>query len=175
MGRSLASNSGRAKNAPPAAVVAVVAVAALTLAAGCSFLFSEGAPAGHERRAYFDCGESLVPPVADAALSALNGVAAVTAISNRNLKDRGTTIGVTVSEAVILAGSAVYGYLAVRDCKAAKWSRATELAEVGGLPPPYGLPPFGAPPPFWPPPAAPAPPAPPAPAAPAPDDAAPAP
>jgi hypothetical protein len=152
--------------------VAVTAALALT-AGGCSFLFSEGAPAGHERMENFTCGESRTPPIVDTVATGLLAAGVAVNASNidetvakeplQNQDDRrreiNVAIGVGSAFAVIGLASAIYGYRAVSDCRGARAARELALAQSRALalPPPYGVPPDGEPPPYWPPPPAAAP------------------
>jgi hypothetical protein len=174
MSRRLSNNRASAN-----ATAAWLAVAAVLAGPGCSFLFSEGAPANHTALESFACGESSAPPILDTVASGLLALEAVaTAV------DKGSTIAKTApidqsSErhslnvdiavqtafATIAAASAIYGYHAVGDCREARDARLALVNRARLLPPPYGVPPVGEPPPVWPP----LPPAPHAPAQPAPD------
>jgi hypothetical protein len=131
----------------------VLVVAALTTGAGgCSFIFSEGAPAGHERMAYFDCGEGVTPPILDTVATGYFGLlTASTATATPRASNADTVEAVQAGIALLAAASAVYGYTSMADCRAAKHERAAQVAQAVLLPPPYGVPPYGAPPPLWPP------------------------
>jgi hypothetical protein len=152
----------------------LVAVAPLVAGSGCSFLFSEGAPYGHEHKLVFDCGDSVVPPILDVVAT---GLLALEAYGTSRLRprpaDATTAIAIQAGTAVLDAASATYGFIAVSDCRDAKATRAVEIAQARVLPPPYGAPPYGQPLYVWPPPAAAPPPVappPPAPYQPAPPD-----
>jgi hypothetical protein len=120
-------------------------------------MFSEGAPAHHEERAAFECGESYAPPVLDTVAAGLFGLAALgNATGPRSTGEtasgqRQGTI-VLAALAALDTASAVYGYNAVGHCRDAKTARAAAVARASVLPPPYGVPPWGAPPSYWPPP-----------------------
>jgi hypothetical protein len=145
-------------------------VAAALGASGCSFIFSEGAPADHRDRATFQCGESYAPPIVDTvavgvlALSALGAAQdKATTVANAVAKgedmaqaqhDANVQIAIAVGAAALDAASAIYGYHAVADCREAQDLRLAEVARARLLPPPYGVPPTGEPPPLWPPPPA---------------------
>jgi hypothetical protein len=177
MGRRPLSNT-RPLNATTASLIAVVIVA--TSVGGCSFIFSEGPPDDHRERATFLCGESHAPPVLDSvgaglfALSAMglqsgkekavSDAAAMGKDPVQTRHDINVSTGVVVAFAAIDIASAIYGYRAVGECRAAQELRVAETARARWLPPPYGVPPYGEPPPLWPPP----PPAPYQPAAPQP-------
>jgi hypothetical protein len=158
MNRSLATGRRGAN-------VMAVAVAIAAASGGCGFIFSEGAPVGYEKRAYFDCGESIAPPAVDIAGAALFALSATGASQDAHLADRSTVAATYAGFAALYMASAAYGFYAVHDCSAAKQARAAMQMQAHALPPPYGVPPYGEPPPLWPPPpAAPPPPAPPPPA-----------
>jgi hypothetical protein len=163
MGRRPFSNT-RAPNA----IGAWAALLAATLGApGCSFIFSEGAPANHRDRSTFQCGESYVPPLVDTAAVGLFALAAIgtehgkqttvaNAVANGEDMDQAqhdvnVQIALAVGAAALDAASAIYGYHAAADCRAAQELRTAEVMRARLLPPPYGVPPTGEPPPLWPP------------------------
>jgi hypothetical protein len=152
-----------AQNATASARLASVAVAVAVvglgfggvgMGTGCSLVFSEAAPAGYETRTYFACGDSLAPPILDTVATGLFGLTTLQGPSNSmsmSASERRTSQVVTIGAAVLAAGSAVYGYTAVADCRAAERARLMAMARASWLPPPYGVPPYGAPPSTWPP------------------------
>jgi len=160
----------------------VTVAAAICLASGCSFMFSEGPPDAHRALESFQCGESYAPPVVDTIAAGLLALGAVSTAANKETRvamaqpidqptvrrEQNVAIGISAAFAAIAAAGAVYGYRAVGDCREAQTTRLLELARASALPPPYGVPPNGEPPPLWPPrfaPAAPAAPPTPPPAA----------
>ncbi|HET6279752.1 MAG TPA: hypothetical protein VFH73_02250 [Polyangia bacterium] len=135
----------------------LVVAAALTVSVitgGCSFIFSEGPPHGHEDLVYFDCGQGLAPPILDTIEAAGSALSANTASNNDKLTDgeRQRAIAVGIALAVVTAASAVYGYSTVASCRQSQELRLARNMRQQSLPPPYGLPPYGQPPPTWPPP-----------------------
>jgi hypothetical protein len=166
MGRRVSDNS-RGANA-----TAACALALATSVTGCSFLFSEGAPADHARRATFSCGTSHAPPVLDTVFAGVLAYGAANTASSRaseiakvdpamqadKRREIDLAIGVSALLATLDAASAVYGYHAVSSCRGAEEARAVALARARVLPPPYGVGPYGEPPRFWPPPSSFAPP-----------------
>ncbi|HVZ71105.1 MAG TPA: hypothetical protein VHJ20_01915 [Polyangia bacterium] len=168
MGRAPSDNRRPANATGTRAAFVWLMVAA---APGCSFLFSEGAPDDHARRATFSCGSSLAPPVLDTIGTGIYSLSLLGQVSAKDpdvvndtpsqqadrRRERNVAIGVTALIAALDAASAIYGYHAVASCREAQGERALEIAHAQVLPPPYGLPPYGAPPPVWPPPAAPPP------------------
>jgi hypothetical protein len=81
---------------------------------GCSFIFSEGPPANHQRLPYFDCSTSYAPPVLDtiwAGLQGLNAVgAAATSEQDWNADiSRGAVIAVGLVWLAVSGTSAIYG------------------------------------------------------------------
>jgi len=148
------------------AIVATVVMAA-TSVGGCSFIFSEGPPDDHLERATFLCGESHAPPVLDSvgagllALSAMGlqsgkekSVSDAAAMGNDPVQTRhdiNVSTGIAVAFAAIDVASAIYGYHAVGECRAAQELRVAETMHARWLPPPYGVMPYGEPPPLWPP------------------------
>ena len=87
---------------------------------GCSFLFSEDAPADHERRTHFVCGTSYAPPVLDTIAAGLFTLAAASKPDETLSQDEQDAVSVIqIGAALITAGAAVYGYTAVSDCREA--------------------------------------------------------
>src|SRR5262249_42311950 len=103
------------------AMMALTAAMVATGGGGCSFMFSQGAPAAHARRAFFDCGENLPPPILDTVAAGLL-VSEILLEVNHNPKpdDFATAIAVQASFAALAAASGIYGYHAVGDCREAK-------------------------------------------------------
>ena len=149
--------------APNTTAACVAIAAAASLGSGCSFIFSESAPADHRARASFQCGESYAPPVVDTIGA---GAFALLAASAQSAKDENVAgsnhpeqtrhdidvaIGIVAAFAAVDAASAIFGYHAVGDCRAAQETRLGEVARARVLPPPYGVPPYGEPPLLWPP------------------------
>jgi hypothetical protein len=146
--------------------VGAVSLLAAVPSSGCSFIFSEGAPARHETLENFTCGESYAPPILDTAAAGLLGLTAMnTATAKDDLvakedpadqadlrRQLNVTIGILTAVALMDAASAIYGYRAVADCQGARSARETAVMRARLLPPPYGLAPYGTPPPVWPPP-----------------------
>ena len=133
--------------------VFVIGGVVLALGGGCSFLFSEGPPADHERRTHFVCGTSYAPPVLDTIAAGLFGLIGTAEPDESLTQDQQDGVRVTmIGAALLTAGAAVYGYMAVSDCRQATAMREADVARGRFLPPPYGVAPHGAPPPTWPPP-----------------------
>jgi hypothetical protein len=160
MSRSISNNRGTAN-----ATAASVAILAALATSGCSFLFSEGAPANHRAVESFSCGESYAPPIVDTVAVGLLGLEALgtastksATIAKTDLPDQpaerhtlNVDIGVQAAFATIAAAAAIYGYHAVGDCREARDARLALVSRARLLPPPYGVPPIGEPPPLWPP------------------------
>ncbi len=140
----------RAANSTAVSVIGGMVVA---LGGGCSFLFSEGAPADHERRTHFVCGTSYAPPVLDTIAAGVFALAAGAEPDESLTQDEQQGVRVTMIGAALLTGAAaVYGYMAASDCQQATAMREADVARARFLPPPYGVAPYGEPPPYWPPP-----------------------
>ncbi len=147
-----------------------VAFAVASVASGCSFMFSEGAPDNHPALATFSCGDQFAPPVVDTVVGGVSAYIAAHAAATEDATvakafpqdqgqvrhDQNVAIGLFTTFAALDLASALYGYSSVKSCREAKESRAYELARARVLPPPYGVAPYGMPPPLWPPPPPPA-------------------
>ncbi len=112
---------------------------ALSLAVlpGCSWLFVEGPPVGHERLRYFDCSTSRAAPIVDTVLGSIYGLAAVETAVDHGAGGSGETSSVIVpvvimeaAAAVVFAVSAVYGYTTTSKCDDAKerWAERMSAA-----------------------------------------------
>jgi hypothetical protein len=176
----------------PSAPLAIL-MSGLLVFPGCSFIFSEGPPANHQRLPYFDCSTSYAPPVIDTVWAGLQGLNALGAAATSEQEwnadiSRGAVIGVALFWVALSGSSAIYGYNKVGNCRQAKNELMLRLSRQPGAgypawPPPPGVPPGypppgyppayppppGYPPPGYPPPASPTPGAP-TPGAPAPAD-----
>jgi hypothetical protein len=129
------------------------AVLSTVTAGGCSFLFSEGAPADDRPRPFLSCGDSYAPPVIDTVVAGLAGLTLSSSKKRANQTDAQYQGGLAVlgTAAVLTATGAIYGYTATASCRAAKQARAVEAWHAAWLPPPYGVGPWGLPPRTWPP------------------------
>jgi hypothetical protein len=132
-----------------------IALSAVMLLGGCSFIFSEGPPKDTSRP-FLACGESFVPPILDTL-----GATVWSLVLSGNSQQRPENVtdseyhGMLVTTSLWLAvqsASAVYGYVAAVRCNDARQARNREMAQAWMLPPPYGAGPRGYPPPAWPPP-----------------------
>lgn len=103
-----------------------VGAALLALAcAGCSLVFSQGPPPHHERMAWFDCSDSVAPPLLDVAGVALYSLALVVALSaeestenprRQGPEERRRAIASSAVLAAIAAPSAVHGFVTRARC-----------------------------------------------------------
>ena len=102
-----------------AAVIGVISLCA----SGCSFLFVEGPPPGHEQMRVVSCTDSKTLPLLDAIWA---GVNALELISDATDEGPGVLAG-SAAGAVIWGIAASKGYEKVRKCRAAKelWARRT--------------------------------------------------
>jgi len=103
-------------------IACVIAVS--LLAQGCSLIFVNGPPDGHERLRYFDCVSNGAGPAGDASWAILDGLIAASAASVDD-EDGGRSAGGTVAAvfgvaAAIHAGSLVYGLVQTSNCSDAK-------------------------------------------------------
>ena len=104
-----------------AALRAAVALAALGVAPGCSYLFVDGPPPGHEQMQYFDCTTSRAAPIADTVFAALYGLSALAPAAESGLReDQGLVIAALAGVALFEAGSAAHGFGRTSKCEAAK-------------------------------------------------------
>jgi hypothetical protein len=111
----------------PGASALLRALAALSLiggAGGCSFLFSQGPPPGHESLPYFDCTSTRLFPVLDLALAGVFSSATISAATDSS---EGSANAAVVS--AVVAGtafvSAARGLVVAEHCIEAK--RALEV------------------------------------------------
>src|SRR6187549_3645483 len=100
--------SAASKDATTALALAVMAVAATV--SGCSFMFSEGAPADHGRRAYFTCAESLAPPIVDTVVGGLFGLS-LYSVALGDSSMRASTTRTDAEERAALATIAAFALL----------------------------------------------------------------
>jgi hypothetical protein len=103
---------------------------AAILGTGCSFLFVNGPPRDHERRASFTCTESNAWPVVDAIWAGLNGIGAASAANDEMNPDKDQIIAVGVGWLLVSGISAVYGFGKVSDCKTATGHRDERVRRV---------------------------------------------
>jgi hypothetical protein len=99
----------------------------LLLSHGCSFLFVNGPPDGHEQMRYFDCVSNGAGPAGDASWAIFDGLLAAAAASvDGDVNDEGeevnTGAGVALFgvAAAVHAGSMIYGLVQINDCSDAK-------------------------------------------------------
>jgi hypothetical protein len=99
----------------------VVIVLTAAPSAGCSFLFVNGPPTGHEQLPYFSCTQSNTMPVLDAIWAGLNGLGAAVALSadESTLQDRNQTVAVGAAWLVVSGLSARTGFRRTNQCRAA--------------------------------------------------------
>src|SRR5258708_26979607 len=64
----------------------VTVAAAICLASGCSFMFSEGAPDDRRARESFQCAESYAPPVVDTIAGGLLALGAINAAASKETR-----------------------------------------------------------------------------------------
>src|SRR5262245_37217831 len=99
----------------------------LAFASGCSLIFVNGPPEGHERLRYFDCESNAVGPVADASWAVFDGLlAAAAASTDGDVNDNGEKINAKAPAivfgvaAALHAGSLIYGVMQTGRCSSAK-------------------------------------------------------
>jgi hypothetical protein len=96
------------------------------LMGGCSFLFSQGPPDGHEKLRHFDCVSSEAAPAADLVGAALLGISTA---AMADTPDVSTATPVSFGVwAALHAVSAVYGFATASKCDSAKQQLAARLA-----------------------------------------------
>jgi hypothetical protein len=148
--RKLVVVSGRHRGKRIPGGLAAAALCLIALAAptpGCSFLFVDGPPAGHERLPYFDCSTSVAWPVVDTIFSGLFVSTLIEATSRSDAYYSTSTYSrqEDITYSAIFLGlygaSALVGYARSSDCRAAKAEAARRPAPVPSYPPPpYGYP-----------------------------------
>src|SRR5688500_2702028 len=124
-----------------------------SLVPGCSFIFSEGPPAGHRQMPYFSCSQSYAPPILDTVGAGFNAINLITALSSENRSagdvSREFSVGLGLVGLGISGASAIYGYRKVGQCKQAKDElllRYRAPQSYPGYPPPGSYPPPAPPP-----------------------------
>jgi hypothetical protein len=105
----------------------------LAVLPGCSWIFVEGPPVGHERLRYFDCSTSRAAPIVDTVFGGLYGLAAVETAVGNGSDSASVTVPIVLVEAaaaVVFGVSAVYGYGTTSKCDDAKerWARRVMAA-----------------------------------------------
>lgn len=132
--------------------VSGVVVFALSLQAGCSFLFVHGPPANHAELASLECSDSNAWPVVDVIWAGLNGVGAASAAGDNTNPNKDQILAVGISWLVVSGISAIYGFSEVSACGDAKRLREPRFVPHGvsaqpALPVPAALatPPIAAP------------------------------
>jgi hypothetical protein len=106
----------------------VAATLAVSVGEGCSFIAISSPPVNHRELPTFDCGGSLVPPVADAALAVGGVLLTATVYGLCDTAENGHTVScrervaltMIPLTAVLPLGSALYGYVVGARCREAK-------------------------------------------------------
>jgi hypothetical protein len=121
-------------------------------ATGCSFLFVNGPPAGHESMPFFTCTQSNALPILDGIWAGLNGLGAVTALTAEEgtYENQSQAVGVGIGWFVLSSLSARSGFKDTRECRAATASlmqrlapRTTEASPAPSTAPSVGPSPLG--------------------------------
>ncbi len=96
-------------------------------ASGCSFLFVQGPPAGHEQMRVVSCTDSKTLPLLDAIWAGASALDLILYATDEGYggRDRGAGIAESAARALIWGIAASKGYKKVRECRAAKelWAR----------------------------------------------------
>ena len=102
-------------------------------ASGCSLLFVNGPPQGHEQLAYFPCTESNAVPILDGIGAGLSVLGVITAEDDPPGElyrwERETYVAVNLSAAALLGLSTWVGSRRVRACRAARLELAKRTQE----------------------------------------------
>jgi hypothetical protein len=110
---------------------ALVPTLLLALLPGCSLLFVEGPPPGHQRLRYFDCTSSRLAPIVDTVFSAVYGLGGVVQAADMADADVGgdvvPAVLVPLGLAALFGVSAAHGYATTSECEDAKARWAHEL------------------------------------------------
>ncbi len=119
-------------------VIRIFVVAFLSLSVGgCSWIFVNGPPPGHEERDFFTCTENRAVPIIDAVFSGLSLLSVLAAEETVDLTQGEQQLYGSIWT-VVLGASAYSGFGRVRRCTsaqldAARRNRATEEAEAAAL------------------------------------------
>lgn len=104
----------------------VAGALAIAMSGGCSFVFVQSPPKNHEGLAHFNCTNSSVAPILDATLGGVAFLGLVGDAADNGLAD-GAAEGLVLVGGI--AASAVYGFVKVRQCKAAETRLAARLQQ----------------------------------------------
>ncbi len=115
-------------------------LAALTSVSGCSWLFVEGPPAGHERLRYFECTTSRAAPIGDTALATVYGLTTLAVLtmggiavdgdgSDHDDGDLAMMLIPGAAATVAFGISAAHGFNTTEECDDAKarWAKRTRI------------------------------------------------
>jgi hypothetical protein len=115
-------------------LIGVIAACVLAVSANaCSFAWVEGPPANVRGRTTFECTDSYTLPVLDTVLAAVGGTLCMFILGLGKALGGSPTpafYGLVALTVVAPAGSAVYGYNKVGDCRDAVRSSAPEHAPM---------------------------------------------
>jgi hypothetical protein len=129
--------------------MAKAAAAVTVLVAGCSFVFVEGPPRGHERMPYFDCSTGRALPVVDLLLALGQGLATARAVDASDAEwdesfggdepplSREAAIATYGSLTVLTLASGWYGFSRTTRCRDAKADHLARngVSQLAQLPP----------------------------------------
>jgi hypothetical protein len=106
--------------------LAVLVLAGLFLAPGCSWIFTQplsgvrfGDPDSPSDPRVLNCSTNLAPPVFDTVFTLTNLASAIYVATDDNATNQGTAVGLGLAVAALWASSAYYGYFHTSECKEA--------------------------------------------------------
>lgn len=100
-------------------IMTVTLGAALSVAGGCSFIFTEPLSRMHQPGDVPACSTSRAPPVLDTILTATNVASAVYVAGKDDAPNKGLAVTAGAAAAILWAASATYGYVKTSQCEAA--------------------------------------------------------
>ncbi len=98
----------------------VVAIGALAMTGGCSWIFVQPLPADHRSFSVANCTSNRAPPVLDTLFATTNVISALYVGTEDNVSNKGLAVGVGLGVAVLWALSAGYGYTHTSECEEAQ-------------------------------------------------------
>ena len=119
---------------------AVSALLGLAASSGCSYAFVEGPPPPSANAGLVRCTTGMWAPVLDSAVAGLQSVRLLLAANasdadydyDQATLSRDWDLGIGIAMLTVFGSSAVFGYLRVTECRAAKDEELTELARQNG-------------------------------------------
>ena len=117
---------------------AVNVLLGLAAGPGCSYVFVEGAPPESAKAIQVDCTTNFWAPIVDTLVASIQTVRVFGAASASDADYRGAllsrdwNLGIGASALAVFGTSAIFGYLRVSECRAAKDFERTDIARRDG-------------------------------------------